>query len=335
MILILSLHGAFERTGGGALSRGLGEAYTAFYGAPDSIFFNLAGISLVKTIDIDSMYAHLYSGLENDSLYEINLMTTLPLKNTKAIALAWNRFHSSLYQEDIIIAGYSQRIVRLKAGQLLGGAGLRTMRKNFGENEYTKIDPLFDNKMNKTGFSMDAGLLFVFNKGISLGASIQNITEPDLGLANESKIFHSIRIGSSFILLGRDKNKAEILNDLFLKLWKIVQNENSDRKTFPSVFKKEKNIINQIIFNVDGKFFNEQQKIFLGGQMQMFDFLILQMGYGMGSNQFSQISFGTGVRLGFKQGGPIIGIHYSFVQPLTGVSEDMIANHFISLNIKF
>jgi tetratricopeptide (TPR) repeat protein len=94
-----------------------------------------------------------------------------------ALGLNLTRLESPLYTESTISAAYSVRL-----GSLYLGLSAKGLFADFAENEYTEIDPLFQNGSTAKGFGLDAGLLLDLKNTVSFGLFARNVNRPNLAL---------------------------------------------------------------------------------------------------------------------------------------------------------
>ncbi len=298
---------AFEKNSGGASLRGMGETGTAVAGLLDGIFYNLAGLAMMERTQLDTMAASEYAGLQDDSLYEINVMGAVPFKSGKVFSAGWNSFHSSFYKEDLIILGFSQRLIQMDSWKILAGTGARVMRKGYGVNEYMKVDPLFVSANSKTGFSLDFGSTLIFHQYLSVGVSIQNILAPDLGLVTKSATSRTFRFGVSWyrpksFFMGKENKKSPVTG---------------------------------LRISMDGVFHDADRDMLTGLEIRLFDVFSVRGGFGFGTASFSQASAGLGYEYVLTGSMKIVGIDYGLVMPLSGVQTGTYGSHFVSIDLKF
>ena len=167
----------------GARPLGMGGAFVALADEPSAAMWNAAGLAQLKQAEIVATYAALYTGLGEDGLSSTYIGYTLPLKAGGALGINYIRLQSLLYRENTIALAYSQRLRFLYLG--INAKGLFA---NFVENEYTKIDPLFQaNGLLAKAFSIDLGLLLKGEDIFSLGVFARNINQPNIALGEEQE----------------------------------------------------------------------------------------------------------------------------------------------------
>ncbi len=184
----------------GVKASGLAGAWTAISDDVSAILWNPAGISQLKNPEINLIYTKPYLGLDYDNLNQGFAGYVQPLGNIGTLGVGYMYFYSDLYREYMATVSYAKDISKDVlslgiTGKLVGLA--------YVENEYAKLDPLFNqNGYAKTGTSIDVGMLLKLTSDLSIGMVGENINEPNLSLANDTlgKLPLQIRIGSSYKL---------------------------------------------------------------------------------------------------------------------------------------
>jgi len=175
---------------------GMGGAFVAVADGTCAAMWNPAGLAQMKQTEFVATYSALYTGLGEDRLGNAYIGYALPLRGGGALGINYIRLQSPLYRENTIAFSYSKRLRFLYLG--LNAKGLFA---NFVENEYTKIDPLFQaNGLLTKGFSIDLGLLLMANNAFSFGVFAQNINQPNmaLGEGEESIVPLELNAGVAF-----------------------------------------------------------------------------------------------------------------------------------------
>ena len=208
---------------------GMGGAFVALADEPSAAMWNPAGLAQMKQTEIVATYAALYTGLGEDRLGRAYIGYTVPLRGGGALGINYIRLQSPLYRENTIALSYSRRLRFLYLG--LNTKGLFA---NFVENEYTKIDPLFQaNGMLAKGFSIDLGLLLIPNDAFSFGVFACNINQPNMALeeGQESIVplelkagiaLKSLKVNPSFDFTFRNdkvRNKRDINFHFGMETW--------------------------------------------------------------------------------------------------------------------
>lgn len=175
---------------------GMGGAFVALADEPSAALWNPAGLAQLKQTEFVADYTAWYTGLGEDRLGHAYIGYAFPLRGNSALGINYIRFQSPLYRENTIALSYSQRLRFLYLG--LNARGLFA---NFVENEYTKIDPLFQNNgLMMKGFGIDLGLLLIARDAFSFGLFAQNINQPNIaiGEGEESIVPLELNAGVAF-----------------------------------------------------------------------------------------------------------------------------------------
>jgi len=162
----------------------MGGAFAALADEPSAVMWNPAGLAQVRQTEIATAHDFLYTRLGEDKLGRTYIGCISPVMESGAFGLNLIRLQSILYTESTIAVSYSQRL-----GPLYFGLSAKGLFASFAENEYTRIDPLFQAKGLLTkGFSIDLGLLLNVRDVLSLGVSAQNINQPNMALGEEESV---------------------------------------------------------------------------------------------------------------------------------------------------
>jgi len=174
----------FEDIGVGVRAVGLGNCYTAIGDDIDSIYYNPAGLSHIKKTEFSSSYSKLYWGLDDGSnIGQSFISAGTSLGKYGVVGFSWiNLSLTRYYQENTFILGYSRK---LKEDIFIGVNG-KILSKQYGRDIYTEDDPLFNKYgYTKTGYSLDIGVKFNFNKFI-IGIVGKDLLRPDVDLGNSN-----------------------------------------------------------------------------------------------------------------------------------------------------
>ncbi len=203
MTLVLCLrpgvsYGDFAELGAGARPVGMGSAFVGLVDDVHSLYYNPAGLSRLTRKEFTSGYGKLHWGLDDGSdLGNAFIGYAHPLKRLGGIGVGWlNLGLRGLYREDIFILSYGNNLF----GSLSAGLNLKLLYKRYDNNQYTRSDPLFQEKgYSRIGFSGDLGLLYELTANIFSGLSLTDIIQPDMDLADKSnKIPLGLRIGVAY-----------------------------------------------------------------------------------------------------------------------------------------
>jgi len=210
--LISIVYAAFENIGIGARPAGLAGAYSALGSDSYSLLYNPAGIGLVAKAEISAQYNKLYVGLtDNSSLGYAYVGGVQPIRTTKNVAsvgLGYLNFAlEGLYSENTIVLGLASPAL---INKFSFGLNLKYLTIGYGSTEETNNalsnqalptgnpDKLFAEHGNSLGtVSFDVGLIYRPAKNYSLGLAINDLTSPNISLANIPEVVlpQTIRFG--------------------------------------------------------------------------------------------------------------------------------------------
>lgn len=199
---------------------GMGGAFVGIADESSAFIWNTAGLAQMKQTEIVGTYDVIYSGLGEGRLVRAYVGYTHPLKNS-ALGINYIRLQSPLYRENTFAFSFSKKL-RMLRNPLYLGVNVKGLFANFVENEYTKIDPLFQNSGLLTkNFGVDVGMLFIAGNLLSFGVFARNINQPNIALG-EDKVnalplelsagiaFRELKINPSFDFTYRnDKIRGE------------------------------------------------------------------------------------------------------------------------------
>ena len=209
-ILCLSLpsYGAFEMWGISVRARGMADAMSAVYGDINSVFHNPAGLSKIKSIQVMPNYTMPFMGGDDVGMSIMNAAVVVPFINDTfanwprslfgllsfglsnplfmdgAYGFSFYNFSDELYYERAFSFTYSRELPNLLNTGMNFSIGVRfnlLMRGVVG-NEYTEINPYFDNGLTSSGFGIDIGALFYLTPKFTIGVSMNNLLEPNIAI---------------------------------------------------------------------------------------------------------------------------------------------------------
>ena len=183
---------------------GMGGAFVALADEPSAAMWNPAGLAQIKKTEIVATYSALHTGLSEDRLGRAYIGYTLPLGGGSALGINYIRLKDPLYRENTIMFSYSRRLRFLYLG--INAKGLFA---NFVENEYTEIDPLFqDNGLLTKDFSIDLGLLLVAKDSFSFGLFAQNINQPNMAFGEDDESIVPFELNAGIALKSLKVNPS-------------------------------------------------------------------------------------------------------------------------------
>jgi len=186
---------AFLDVGLGARPVGLGRAFVALADDANAMLYNPAGQARLEQMEIASMYARLYPGIEDDKLHLGYVGVVRPLRSLGAIGLGITNLWADLYHEDVLYLSYARSIRE----NLAVGVNVKFMRWS-AEGYTDPILGLSEDGLSWSGLAFDAGALYTLSgqvvpdflraERIQLGLALFNINQPaaaDNG-ADEAKV---------------------------------------------------------------------------------------------------------------------------------------------------
>ncbi len=179
----------------GARQSGMSEAYSAVLDDSFALFYNPAGLINLNRLEVGSMYSQLYYGLDDDSNWSNqSLAAAYPINKKNGLGLGWyGKDFSELYWENTFLAGYGCKIAKI----LSVGINLKARQKKYGANEWVDINPSFAARREITRFSSDLGFLLTAGES-SWGVSVQDFTQPDVGLFDKTVLPMTVRLGYAY-----------------------------------------------------------------------------------------------------------------------------------------
>jgi len=192
---------AFSDLGAGARAPGMGDAFVPVADDVYALYYNPAGLGLLRRPELGAAYSQLFWGLSDGS----NLSTSFvgyahPIAegNHGTVAGAWNTFSldTNLYREDAFSLSYGRLwLGRPETAELYAGTSLKYLRSSFGsfaeaENGTDGIqksgrsDPVLTGPSRHEAFDADLGLLCRFRKHYAVGFSAQHLTQPDMAFSS-------------------------------------------------------------------------------------------------------------------------------------------------------
>ncbi|NIO18365.1 tetratricopeptide repeat protein [bacterium] len=190
--------GDFEELGVGARPIGMGSAFAGLVDDVHALYYNPAGLSQLAQIEFTSGYGRLHWGLDDGSnLGNAFIGYAHPLGKLGGIGVGWlNLGLRGFYREDTFILSYGNKVF----GLLSGGLNLKLLYKRYSNNQYTRFDPLFQEKgYSRIGFSSDLGLLYNLTTNIFSGLCITDIIQPNMDLMDKrDKLPLGVRMGIAY-----------------------------------------------------------------------------------------------------------------------------------------
>lgn len=201
LVLISSnLHAAFEELGAGARPIAMGSAFTAISDDPHAIHYNPAGLAQIRSLELTAGYGRLYLGLKDKSNIGsgfVGIAQSLKQGRLGAAGAGWTTLSlQDAYKEDTISLAYAKSF--FANGLFLGATG-KLLKRSFGSDLYTQIDPLFIKYgQDSTNYSADFGILYRPRPAYSFGLAFKDINQPNIGLGETERVPLEIRGGFGY-----------------------------------------------------------------------------------------------------------------------------------------
>lgn len=199
--LIINSYASFENQSGGARPQSLGGAFTGLADSGDTMVYNPAGLGRLSRFEIRGGFSRLHVGLDDNSNISLNSFSIVfPLKKEGEQKFGVLGAAVSM----LTLAGlYSESNAGLYYGKYVGtnfliGFGVKYLGISYGRDEYTSLNPVFSESMEKWHYSADAGILYTANDNFSAGMSVRDASEPDMGIKYEDKIARNITLGCAY-----------------------------------------------------------------------------------------------------------------------------------------
>ncbi len=211
----ISSSAAFQENLWGARPAALGGAFTAVSDDSNAPAYNPAGLSLMTDSEMTFMYAKLYTGLtlhvgqSDTSNLGLGYFSYAPKIKDGAYgsyAISWSNFvASSLYREDTfsLSAADSYQFDAVSNRPILSyGGNIKMLRRSFSTDSRTDQDPVFKGGRDSSAVTGDVGFLFQPNfsllPGLRFGAAGQNVTSPNIGLAESDRVPARYSVGAAY-----------------------------------------------------------------------------------------------------------------------------------------
>lgn len=173
---------AFVDVGLGARPVGLGRAFVALADDANAMLYNPAGLSHLDRMELTSMYARLYPGIEDDKLHLGYVGLVKPVKGLGTLGFGATNLWADLYGENIFYLSYARKMGN---GLSLGGS-FKFLR--WSADGYTDPEGLSESGHSWNGWTFDVGLLYALRSekllrfmgadGLQLGLSVLNVNRP-------------------------------------------------------------------------------------------------------------------------------------------------------------
>jgi hypothetical protein len=219
VLCALPLFADFDDLGVGARSIGMGNAFTAIADDAFGMYYNPAGLGLVRTSQIGTEFGKLYFGLDDDSnlvtgfsaaafpLYRAQLkavavstqafvsdaaaadpglsegsLKTMEYRHIGTVAVGWKYFSlENYYQESAYYLGFGRPVGERWAW----GVNVKYLQEKYTIDDYLRASPVFryGEKSGVDAVSVDAGLMVNLAPRLFLGLAARDINQPNTGLS--------------------------------------------------------------------------------------------------------------------------------------------------------
>jgi hypothetical protein len=304
-------HAAFDEVGVGARAVGMGGAFVGLADSIYAVYYNPAGLCLLKSLEVAGEGALLYKGLDDASNINSSFGALgLPVKGK--FSLGFN--YSGLALADV----YSEKVVEFSAGvplarNLYAGFGVKSLSQEFVLNGYYSGDSVFAKGNSGAANDCDFGLLARPLRGFSLGLGVAGITQGAYGLENGTGARLPRRVTFGMALQGRDMN--------FVMDTAYRQYDNSGAGTYSRDLRLRAGIEKWLFPRKSEDGYTVALRAGIGWDLGQLLIPSSDRGY-------RSISLGFGLNLG------PINLDYGFVLPLGGL-EDINGTHRFSFLVKY
>lgn len=199
---------AFEDLGTGARAASLANAYTALGDDVPSLMYNPASLARIDQPEIASEYSRFFTGLTDQSdLGQFFMGYGQPLKLGGTVAFGWKQFSlDNLYAERTLSLGYGRWITQRWAA----GLAVKQLHLSYGVPNIVVDDAgdvqsgtpalFLQNGSAESAFSADLGTLYRITDRYMLGASVQNINQPNMALSSsdDDQVPRTLRTGIAY-----------------------------------------------------------------------------------------------------------------------------------------
>ncbi len=191
------LQSAFEYSGRAAREEGMAGAFVSLSDDSSSVFHNPAGLSRLQVPQMMTGYGGLFLGMDDGELTNSVITAAYPFDGPvgflkdESIGVGWSRLDAGgLYREDSFVVGFGAGL----GGGLRAGFGINFLSVGYGEDDYTRINPVFDSGYSSSAISGDIGLMLDYGR-YTFGLGAFNINSPDVGLKYSNEIPLSLKGG--------------------------------------------------------------------------------------------------------------------------------------------
>lgn len=202
----------FEDTGAGARAIGMGGAVVAIADDLYAMYYNPAGLALVRTAQAGADMGKLFTGMDDHSQLMAGFAgVALPIlarsvrrvtvsagpaegpaistatavraevRQYGTVAVGWNYFTlMDWYRESAYYFSYG----RFVSSRVAAGGSVKLLTESYVIDDYLRLSPVFDygRKNSVQTISADAGMLVALTRRLYAGLAARDINQPDVGL---------------------------------------------------------------------------------------------------------------------------------------------------------
>lgn len=210
---------AFQMYNWGARPVALGNAFVGIADDANCMNYNIAGVAIVKKQELQALYAKPFMGVENVELGFLSLKYVGVIKGLGKLGLVIDQFNAGgVYTEFCYAAGLGDKVYKMQDGtEIYAGVKVKYLGHSYSYDTSLKSyaefygDTVVNAGSSKTGITADIGLL-ARKDLITVGAAVENVTQPDLGIKYEDKVPMLIRVGGSYLMPKQNLRIAVEIN---------------------------------------------------------------------------------------------------------------------------
>lgn len=203
---------AFVDVGLGARPVGLGRAFVGLADDVNAMLYNPAGLANLERMELTSMYARLYPGIEDDKLHLGYVGVVRPMKDIGTLGFGATNLWADLYSENVLYFSFARKV----SDQLGLGGNLKLLHwsaKGYADPETGQSE----GGRSWSGLALDVGVLYALSSekllrytgadGLQMGLAIFNVNQPSVAEngAEEAKLPLGFEGG---IVYMKDKYKS-------------------------------------------------------------------------------------------------------------------------------
>lgn len=205
---------AFDDFSVGARPAAFSGAFAGLADDVHSLYYNPAGLASLPRPEVTAYYAKLLNSFSDQSNTALTFMAfghpLQPGGRWGAAGIGWTQFQvDSLYQEQTLTLGYGRAF---SPWNLSLGGNLKVLHRKFGEDANTLnafqgfnpgnrtllSDPVFNGGKSAQALGLDLGAVYRPLPNMSVGMSLANLNEPDLGLSSADRVPMVTRLGAAY-----------------------------------------------------------------------------------------------------------------------------------------